>query len=809
SEKTEQIQQAYQEGLNRILAQSVSFYDSHIEDFKSVETIYGFIYTLGILTDIARHVNDYCKKNNLFLISDIAALLKEIIQGNDAPFVYEKTGNRFHYIMMDEFQDTSWMQWENFRPLLVNSLSENHDCMLVGDVKQSIYRWRNSDWKILAEQVNIDFGDPWIKEFHLDTNWRSRENIIRFNTVFFEKATAILESRYQDKLSEKDFGGEALRSFRGRITKAYEDIYQQIPPSGKKGGSVRIKFYDQADKDWKEQVKSKLYDSIQSVLDQGFGPDDIAILVRKTKEGREIIASLLSMEKDINDRDGRSFDIISNESLFLENSPAVQFILSVCKYLIYPWDRINSAFMLSEYRRISGSWGYTDDKDQLDFLCGEDQAFDEILRSSFPESFFRVIRYLPHLPLFEITEKIIQIFKLHSIEAEVPYIQAFQDTVIEYIRNETSDLHSFLEWWKTEGIKRTIAVSEYQNAIRVLTIHKAKGLEFPVVIIPFCYWNLDHSPQQSTVIWCSPEKKPFDALELLPVRYSPNLADTIFCKDYYSEMLHTYVDNLNLLYVAFTRAIDRLIVYAPTTGREKMTHAGDLLFDTIRNMASVETGNDQDLKAPVFSHYWQQEKREFIFGKDLKQDVKTEKSRIRSGKLKNYPSGTMKDRLRLRLHKTDYFEITDEEKKARISYGNIMHELFEHIVTRNDIDRAISKLTSQGKIQHDKAEELKMKVVEILTHPVAGEWFDEDWEVKTEAEILYGDEKVRRPDRVLIKNNRAVVIDYKFGSEEESHKQQLMGYMKNLKMMGYTEVKGYIWYVDFAKITEVLMKYES
>ncbi len=805
SDNQDSIVSLYEAGLNQLLCDAIQFHDTRVENYQTAITISRFIYTLGILTDLTKQVREYCMEKNLFLISDVAALLKEIIEGNEAPFIYEKTGTLFNHFMIDEFQDTSWIQWQNFRPLLLNSLAENHDCMVVGDVKQSIYRWRNSDWKILSEQLARDFQESWIRTLPLNTNWRSRENIVRFNSLFFKEAALSLENQFLSDLDEPVSDIENKKNLSGKITRAYEDTFQETPGNKNKGGLIRLKLFDKEAKDWKEQVKTELPSLVDNLLDRGYNPGDICILVRNNKDGMDIVTSLLLQKSVRTDPENDQYEVLSNESLYLESSSAVSLIVSALRYLHSPDDRINGAFMLSEYNRYFNS-SSASGLGFLESLSKDPGSLQKLVVETFPHEFVSDLLVLPYLPLYEMIERIIRNLSLDQADSEVPFIQAFQDVIIEFSKNETSDLQSFLEWWKKEGPKKTISVSDQQNAIRVLTIHKAKGLEFPVVIIPYCDWKLDHIPSKQNIIWCEPAGEPFNALELVPVNYSSKLAGTIFRNDYYSEKLHAYVDNLNLLYVAFTRAADEFYAFSPANSGGNMKQAGDLIYRVIQSILFKKDQGEMESASFGESFNWNEEMLQLTVGVETVAGKEWEKSRGTITMRTYCPSGKPGNRLLLNLHKSDYFVMEDDTKTARIDHGKLMHELFEHMITEEDLEHALNRLLIKGKISVGDATKMEKEAREMLTDPLSHDWFTEKWEVKTEADILLKNRKIRRPDRVMLKGKEAIVVDYKFGEvEEESYKSQIKKYMKYLMEMGYINVRGYIWYGSLKKQIEVFL----
>ena len=412
---------------------------------------------------------------------------------------------------------------------------------------------------------------------------------------------------------------------------------------------------------------------------------------------------------------------------------------------------------------------------------------------------------LPHLPLYELVEHIVESLKINRFVSEIIFIQALLDVIMEFSQSEASDLRSFLEFWKAEGAGKTITAAEEQDAVKVLTIHKAKGLEFPVVIVPYCNWTMDHNPSHQNIIWCQPAKKPFNTLDLVPVNYSSALEGTIFREDYYTEKLHAYVDNLNLLYVAFTRAIENLYVYSPVSSKS-MRHSGDLLNSVIQNKMIPGEIQDKESSPLMSSVRWNNESRELSIGMDSDAEEEGKRATIPTGLNTDHPIFLPGNRLRLALHKSDYFTLDDKSRQASINKGNLMHELFEFIKTTDDIDKAVNRLVIRGKISAEEKEELKNLVYEEVTDPLVNEWFEKKWDVKAESDILIKNEKVRRPDRVMITGKKAIVVDYKFGEvEEDSHRSQLRKYIKLLKEMGYTDVSGFIWYVILKKVTEVIL----
>ncbi len=362
--------------------------------------------------------------------------------------------------MIDEFQDTSGLQWKNFKPLIDNSLAYNQKCLIVGDVKQSIYRWRNSDWEILSEVIPLEFNPAQMEEKELQHNWRSRAAIVDFNNDFFTASRDLLKEFFQ---REGGDGGQ----YSQKIDRAYGDVVQLLPDlPGKDGGYVRTSMIrNEKGMDWKASVHDQVIRTIELLQDRGLALSDIAILVRTKRDGKEVSDAILNY-KSQHPGSGYRYDMISNESLFLVTALSVRIITGVLKYLIQPGDQINLAQLIYEYHRFNPGRD-----EEPDFLAaGTDRL---------PAAFLKHIDTLRYLTLTELTERIIRMFSLHKREEETPYLIAFQDVILDYSRNHPADINSFLTWWDEHGGEVALNVSEDQDAIRVMTIHKAKGLAIP------------------------------------------------------------------------------------------------------------------------------------------------------------------------------------------------------------------------------------------------------------------------------------------------------------------------------------------
>ena len=561
-----------------------------------------------------------------------------------------------------------------------------------------------------------------------------------------------------------------------KIDRAYGDVLQRVPDApGKDGGFVSVGLIREVAGDWKSLVHVKVIQTIERLQDQGLALSDIAILVRTKREGKEISDAIL-MHKSQHPGSAYRYDMISNESLFLWNSLSVRIIAGVLKYLTQPGDLINLAQLKYEYGLFRQEQAY-----EHDFLASGVVGL--------PTVFLEQINTLRYLTLTELIERIIRLFGLQTRKEETPYLLAFQDVILDYSRHNPADINSFLCWWTEYGETVALAVSEDQDAIRVMTIHKAKGLQFPAVIIPYCHWSFDHKGLTTEILWCKPSESPFNQFSLLPVKYSSALSETYFDQEYRAERFRVYVDHLNLMYVAFTRAMENLFIFAPLPARDKLTNAADMLNKILTEKAG-QPGFESDERGVKWA------------SGDLRTSDVTAITRDRDQlMISRLHSHEFSGKLRLQYRGTSFFDTRAEE---RIHQGNLMHELFSRIRSADDINRALEAIRREGMIETSDADKLKEEIVRLIENKDVVSWFDGSWRVITEQDILTPSGSFKRPDRVMLKENRVLIVDYKFGRQQTaSHRSQVRKYMKILEEMNYGEVKGFIWYVNLEEVVAI------
>lgn len=771
------IEEAYGE-LNNCVNDVIIHY-ANTRAYQTAKEINRYFFALGILGDVDKKIREYAAENNIMLISDTTELLHRIIDGSDTPFVYEKIGTHINHYMIDEFQDTSGMQWQNFRPLVKDSLAAGNENYIVGDVKQSIYRWRNSDWKLLDSQLDQDFTIEGVDHETLDTNWRSGYNIVNFNNAIFSIGSDLLQENYNKDLPE-DLGNKNTQRYSSKIKDAYDDLYQHVPDKNKEnGGHVKVQFVDTGEhSNWQEHVLEQLPHQIEELQDRGYRLKDIAILVRTKKEGVDIANRLLQYKAQVVDSKYK-YDIISDESLYIGSAKSIRFIVSLLKYLKNPYDTSLKALAIYEYFKYSSQLN-PEEALQKYFSDNED----------LPEDIIKRLSEIRELALYEMVETLFELFSGAVEDNEQVYIQAFLDIVLDYTIRYSSDLDGFLRWWDEVGVSKTIFTPDGQDAIRIMTIHKSKGLGFEAVIIPFCDWGIDH--RLPVILWCQPQVEPFNQLHLVPVRYSKNLSNTIFEDEYFEEKLHAYIDNINVLYVAFTRAKNDLIIFSPLPRKSDISSVSSLLWNCITEGVAGD-------KLISLSDSYDEEEIVLELGEGYLKKQKEEAKEVEEILIDTLPSISFDDRLKLQLSNKYFF--TDTGKR---DYGTLMHEVVSSITTMEDVDTSIEKYYISGDITLEQKEELTVLLNQFLSRDIVADWYSGDYRVLNEVQILQSGGRFVRPDRVMIKGKEAIVIDYKFGEKEDKkYIKQVKNYMSLISKIGYTDVKGYICYVKLDKIIEV------
>ena len=747
-----------------------------------------YLNNLQLLMRIDSEVREQNLSHNRFLLSDTNALLHSIIREGDASFVYEKIGTTIDTVMIDEFQDTSRMQWENFHLLLEESLAQKEGSMIVGDIKQSIYRWRNGDWKILA---GLDKDRSFrLNSKTLDTNWRSEANIIAFNNDIFTSACKVLNERYK-----ADEGEDCTQ-----LLDAYSDVSQKTSKDTKEG-YIKLSFLKNSEEHpYTDTTMELLAEEVDSLVKRGVRVNDIVILVRKNKS---IPAIADYFDKNT------PYRVVSDEAFRLDASLAVCMLIDGLRYISEPTDRIACARLAVAYQKE---------------ILKKDVDYNTVLLNSvedyLPAEFRLMLPEMSLMPLYELLEKLFVIFRMDMIEEQDAYLCAFYDAVTEYMQNNSSELTSFLTYWNDTLYAKTIPSGEI-SGIRILSIHKSKGLEYHTVLLPFCDWKMENETFNH-MLWCKineadADKKPFCELGLTPVNYSSAMAESYFSDSYREERLQLWVDNLNLLYVAFTRACKNLIVWCKDEQKDTVSK---LLRESIDCMKEIK----MTCNMPELNEEYEEDKEEndepivYEYGEIC---ISSEKKKSDStNRLVAIPEAV---NIKIESLETeiDFKQSNrsadfirgdeDEEENLRSQYirqGQLLHTLFASIDTKENLIAAIERLLFEGVIESaEKAQEIYEIAEKALNLDEVKDWYSGEWTLYNECSIIYNDEQgkmqTRRPDRVMMKDDEVVVVDFKFGKKKPEYSTQVREYMSLLSEMGYTGIKGYIWYVYSGELENV------
>lgn len=758
-----ELDAALADGLHDTIISLVSEYREKIRLYNSVRLVTDNLFTLGILNDIAFNTRKILDEQNKFLLADAGDILRKILSVDQAPFIYEKAGNRYKNFMIDEFQDTSRVQWDNFLPLISNSLAEGESSLVVGDIKQSIYRWRNSDWEIFRN-IGDSFSEESFETVPLKENWRSSANIIGFNNALFSCLPGMIE---------KD-----LETGSTMISEVYADVKQNDP--GKyEGGFVQMKYFESAD-DGREQALEQLPSLLEEIQDKGYSAGDIGILVRTRNEGQEVIDRIAAYASRTQNT-GYSYHVISQDSLLLGSSPVIIFLVSVLRYLIENDNKVNRAVMQQYYRLAK-----TDNEiSRPSFIEEPGGTIPNRTTDSF-ESFLDTVRYLS---VFEIVDRVIDYTGTGRVQSNIPYLNTFQNCILDFAGTETNDIPAFLDWWENEGNKKSVSSSEQPDAMQLMTIHKSKGLQFRVVVLPFVSWPFKH--EVNPFLWIYSDEELLKPLGAVPVKMKKDFENTVFDGFYKQELGRAAIDKLNMLYVAFTRARECLYANLLKTGKGKS--AGDYIADIFTY--------DTEIYNTGMGKHWDDEKMLFSYGREP-ENKQTEKEKVKGQEI-GYPLTLDDSRLRLNLHSKAYYSKMDTKDGDKRSYGLLMHEILSSIKTSNDIPVVLDDYLDKGIIDHIDRKSLNEKLNNALSDDRVKTWFSSDVEVKTERDILVPGGRIRRPDRLIFRDDRLIITDFKFGESLPGHKKQLEEYRKILQDMGYRNVDAFVWYPDESKVVEV------
>lgn len=737
------------EELRSIFYEMQDFKDVHLKKYTLFNLIRPNLRKLSLLKKIKAEFDEVLKEKNQVFIAEFNRKILNIILSEPVPFIYERIGEKYKHLLIDEFQDTSDMQFYNLLPLIENSLAGDNFNLVVGDAKQAIYRWRGGKMELIVHLFKGNIGaliqNPLIQMHQVDqfrsigyylspqsltTNYRSAQEIISFNNRFFHAILQIHSNTFQF------------------LPDVYEDFRQETPPKSLAGGHIQLEFLEYEKED--ALMLKRILELIQQVVQEGYSQGDIAILCRRNKESA-LVANFLT---------DAGYQIISRDSLLLKNSSAVRLLVSFMRIINQPDNRLvksEAAYLFYQtiLNRIPDSIANTE--------------IAKVVEASDPLLFYQIFdKHGYHLDpitmiksgIYELAEKIINAFDLFNRTDQKNYLFRFLDVVLNYSLKESNHLQDFLTYWEEKKDSSTLSVKSpaEQDAITITTIHRSKGLEYPVVIIPYAHWSL--KPMAYSEMWGNLELLDYEELsyqseektaQLLssPIKFSERLSMTDLVEQYNDEMQATFLENLNMLYVAFTRAADKLFVLSQKNHYKKVHGVGELMKDFL----TIEGVFDPEL------NIYEVSKGSFI--------KKANNKPINEDKiyLNRIISEDRSDRLRLRRISEKIFDTETLEKSK--DKNNKVRSALAKIRTRNDISNALRELEYEGIINPKEGKEMREAIETIISLPTLTPLFEEGLIIENEREILQPNGEIDRPDRVVIKDDMVYIVNYKPGRSND------------------------------------------
>ncbi len=746
--------------------------ESSLKTYLIHKAILGNIYPIAVLNQVELLLEEIKSDNVVLHISDFNKRISDIVRNEPVPFIYERLGERYRHYMIDEFQDTSALQWENLLPLLVNGLAGGNKSLIVGDGKQAIYRFRNGDVeqfanlpKLSAEVESVakpeweaslthNYNDEVLKH-----NWRSARSIVEFNNDFFGHTKKYLASQLQpiyDDLAQK------------HVSKSLSGYVEASFWNGEEGCGTD------------EQMLQNVLSAIRRCQHAGHPLSDITILCRKHKEGSQLAKGLLAHD----------IPVISPESLLLSQAKDVNFFISVLRLLNNPYDKIAAVEMLTyllHNRYISNpaslhacllETGITK-SDQKPRGKTHVSAIEKLIRKNGID--FTFDQFI-HQNIYDTCETIVRMF-FSEKESVNPFVSFFMDAVYDYESEQMLSYADFIKWWEEKGKSYSVVVPEGIDAVQVMTIHKSKGLQFPIVIHPFA----DQAVKQPTKpgFWIRGDQVEMATLPAAWLRMTKSsLEGTPFQARVEKEMEKSFLDLLNTTYVAFTRPSQKLFVFFQQEKRKSKGSIGELFKEFLKEKGM-----------------WQENLHIYQFGQFDEVGDKTHHKNGSASSFKKLLSNSWTQKLQMRSHNLERSILFD--RQDALERGNLIHRAMEEIQSTEDVSPVLRIMMDKGEIGPEIKAEWTDKINALIRHPAVEACFRPGTSLKTEPGIFDHQGNFFRPDRVVFLEDECVVIDYKTGKAYEHHNQQMNTYAYLLESIGYNNIKKVILYLDQGKAKTV------
>ncbi len=735
--------------------------DSSYKKFVLLNELQKRFATISVLNEVEKLVHEIKSKENILLISDFNRIISNVVMNESTPFVFERVGIRYQHFLLDEFQDTSIMQWQNLLPLVDNSLSEGHFNLIVGDGKQAIYRFRNGEVSQFIELPNIykkqDDDVSNEREITLKThfkpevlknNFRSKSEIINFNNKLYEHLKGLLHADFQ---------------------KVYNDQQQQYHDD-QTGGLVQIDFLDCEKENYEAESFSKITNTIKSLFDEGYAYKDIAILCIKNKTASTIASHLISQD----------IPVVSQESLLLSSSPKLHLLMAFIRW-VHESEEPAARYALLNALYETGK--ITFDETQILFTDLEIRKSNAVFEEHLQKLNIVVVNrtLLSTFSLYDLCEEAVRLLELN--QTADAYIQYFLDFAYSFIQKKNTGIRDFIAEWEEQKDKLSIVIPEGTDAVQIMTIHKSKGLEFPVVIFPFADEKIKSSKKH---FWA---QAGYDELQGLPnilVNNAKYLENTDFIHQYEEENEKSKLDLLNVLYVATTRPEERLYIMSKNV--EKMPDEAQSISQFLVSFLQSEN---------VFS----KERYTYSFGEI--RNPKSEMGKQTTGKHMGLPlqSPTLTKFIstswnnKTTLGRQALFFQNYEQVLSHVEWGNIVHAALSMLESKDDISNICTQMFADGTIDESQQTRLIEDLTKVVSHPTIASYFTKEVLHFTERELLLKNGQILRPDRVIFGKDQTILMDYKTGKPKESDQKQIAEYAEILREMGYLNVESYLIYI--------------
>ena len=768
------------ETLSGMLARLNEAQQRALRSVTSIDLALANLTPMGLLGAIDAEVSRLSNERNRFMLARTPIMLKRMIGDDDTPFIFERIGTRYHNIMIDEFQDTSQLQWENFRTLLLDNLATGGLSMVVGDIKQSIYRWRNGDWHILHQLEQQGYRGTPLQKKELRKNFRSLGKIVTFNNRLFPLAATEL-----DRLGK---GADA------RLSDLYADVQQDVVRPEEQG-FVRIQLCHTTDREvmaaWEETMLADLCRQVADLHQRGIPYSEMTILVRKNRYIEPTIAYFAQHMPEV--------QLVSNEAFLLGSSVAVGMLMCALQMVDdVERDPVAVRYLMKHYVREVLHRG---DAAENDYMLTNP---DEVL----PEAFIRHLDELRRLPLYELCETLYRLLRLQEIDRQEAYLFAFFDELSAYLHDNPSDIPTFVQYW-TDTMQRKAIPGGDAEGIRIYSIHKSKGLAFHTVLMPYAEWDIEKD-RNDALYWCSPQEEPLNTMGSLPIKYTTRVRESAFADDYLTEHADRRADELNGLYVAFTRAKANLYVWGLSHEELQPDNynitIADLMHRCLPSVEGIASQTDDDAQTLTTYTFGTQPSTEGI------EPGTEQEGAVRIGMASYGGVFSFRQSRRAQAFTAD---LTSEpaEGESRMEYieqGKLLHYIFSQIATADDIDRVIRQFAQQGVLKSEQqTQQIRQLAQRGLHHERVRDWYSGHYRLFNECNILVPDPETgrlvtRRPDRVMTTDDRIIVVDFKFGRPREEYPDQVREYMRILQdMYPNHKVEGWLWYVYRNQVEEI------